>query len=110
MRKIKIILLVLITLFLIGCGKYIMYNSINGIYNEKQIDSLCLVEKIPNNYKLWLDGSFIDYESKDSVYQYTYIKQYRSKDNDEIIYNILKKNDSLYKFSKRVVEYNKKKK
>lgn len=109
MKKTLFLSILLLITFLCACSKYIMYNSVHGIYTKFQVDSICKIERIPSNFNKWIDGSLVDYESNDSIYQYMYIKQYKGKETDEVIYNVLIK-DTLYQFNKRVVELNKKKK
>lgn len=87
-----------------SCTKFIMFNDINAIYNNYQIDSITKVEKINNDLNKWYSSHLIDYETNDSIYKWFYIKSV--KDN-EIIYNILLLDDSLYKFNKRVIKNNK---
>lgn len=97
----KFILPIIISfLFIISCSTQRMYNSIHGIYNIKQIDSICRREKLPFNLSKWINGSLIDYETNDSIYQYMFIKQLG---NNEIVYSILI-DDSLYYFNKRITE------
>lgn len=94
----KLFLYIFIILFIASCSIQRMYNSMHGVYNKSQIDSICALEKLPIDFKSWIDIGLIDYETNDSINQYMFIKQLK---NDEIIYNIII-NDSLYIFSKRV--------
>ena len=77
-----------------------MRYSIDSKYDTIQMDSICNIEKIPYDFSRWINTGLIDYETNDSVYIYTYIKQIDK--NREIVYRVVKV-DSLYKFTKREV-------
>lgn len=102
----KIIIFILFSLFLIAaCSPKIMKNLIKEKYNEYQLDSICQVEKLPNDMKKW-HGSFLyDYETNERIDQYVFIKEYNRK--NEVIYTIIV-DDSVYYFTKRIVEQIKK--
>ena len=80
--------------------KMTMTNSIRGEYNEYQLDSICNVEKLPNDLEKWHYSDIYDYETHEKITQYVFIKEYNKK--NEIIY-IITVADSTYHFTKRVV-------
>lgn len=100
----QLIVFILSFTIVFSCTKFIMLNDINTIYNKKQLDSITYVEKIDSNLNNWHPIHLIDYETNDSIYKWFYIK---SLDDNEIIYNILLINDSLYKFNKRITRIEK---
>lgn len=76
-------------------------NSIKGTYNEYQLDSICTVERLPDDLTKWHGTTFYDYETNEKVNQYVFIKESNRK--GEVIYTITV-DDSTYYFTKRVVE------
>lgn len=100
----QLIVFILSFTIVFSCTKFIMLNDINNVYNKKQLDSITYVEKIDNNLNNWYPIHLIDYETNDSIYKWFYIK---SLNDNEIIYNILLINDSLYKFNKRITRIEK---
>lgn len=101
---IKVILVLLFfTTSLFSCTSIAMLNSYNGYVTQYQLDSLCNVEQIPYLSEKWISYEFLDPEDNSrKIYQYTYIKSFMNKNNDEIIYVVTNKSDSIYKFTKRV--------
>ena len=98
----KIIIFILFSLFLLfSCSPKIMMNSIRGAYSEYQFDSICHVERLPDDLTKWYSTVFYDYETKEKISQYVFIKEYNRK--GEVIYTTTV-DDSTYYFTKRVVE------
>lgn len=98
----KIIIIILSALFLVlSCSPRIMMNSLKGAYNEHQLDSICRVERLPDDLSKWYGTFLYDYETSEKIYQYVFIKEYSRK--NEVIYTITVE-DSTYYFTKRVVE------
>ena len=98
----KIIIFILFSLFLaFACSPKIMMNSIKGTYNEYQLDSICNVERLPDDLTKWHGTYLIDYETNEQIKQYVFIKESNRK--GEVIYTITVE-DSIYHFRKRVVE------
>lgn len=83
----------------IGNGET-MRNEFKGEYTKYQFDSICKTNEIPNDLSLWLNSYLRDYESKEAMYRYMYIKR---MDSLEVIY-ILDLDGDKYNFSKRVTE------
>ena len=102
----KIIIFILFSLFLIAaCSPKIMMNTIKGTYSEYQLDSICRVEKLPNDMSEWYGSFLYDYETNKKINQYVFIKEYNRK--NEVIYTIIV-DDSVYHFTKQIVEQIKK--
>ena len=80
-------------------------NVVKEAYNEYQLDSICNVEKIPDDLTKWYCNILYDYETNEKISQYVFIKEYNRK--NEVIYTITA-GDSTYYFTKRVVEQIKK--
>lgn len=98
----KIIIIIFASLFLaFACSPRIMMNSIRGTYNEYQLDSICNVERLPNDLNKWYGTPIYDYETHEKIDQYVFIKEY--KWGSEVIYTITAV-DSTYHFTKRIVE------
>ena len=76
-------------------------NAIKGAYNEYQLDSICRVERLPNDMEEWYGTLIYDYETNKKIDQYVFIKECNRK--SEVIYTITVE-DSTYYFTKRVVE------
>lgn len=67
-------------------------------FNEAQVDSMCVVDKLPQNLNEWVNSSFTDYETNAIIIRYIFIKEY---DNDyEMIYVITKEGE-IYSIQKR---------
>ena len=76
-------------------------NSLKGAYNEYQLDSICRVERLPDDLSKWYGTFIYNYETNEKIDQYVFIKEYNRK--SEVIYTITVE-DSTYYFTKRVVE------
>lgn len=101
----KIIIFILFFIFLgIGCTTTrVMRNSIKSMYIQYQFDSICQVERLPNDLDKWHGNFLYDYETNKKIAQYIFIKNIDRK--NEIIYTItVNDNDSVYYFAKRIVE------
>lgn len=83
----------------IGNGN-IMRNSYELDFTKSQFDSVCKSEDLPTDLSLWLSHHMRDYETKEAMYRYMYIKR---MDSLEVIY-ILDKDAEKYNLSKRVTE------
>ena len=98
----KKIIIIFVSLFLaFACSPKIMMNSIKGTYNIHQVDSICSVERLPDDLTEWHGTILYDYETNERINQYVFIKEYNRK--NEVIYTITV-DDSTYYFTKRVVE------
>lgn len=98
----KKIIIIFVSLFLaFACSPKIMLNSIKGTYNMHQVDSICNVERLPDDLTEWYGTTLYDYEINERIDQYVFIKEYNRK--NEVIYTITV-DDSTYYFTKRVVE------
>jgi len=98
----KKIIIIFVSLFLaFACSPKIMMNSIKGTYNIHQVDSICNVERLPDDLTEWHGTTLYDYETNERINQYVLIKEYNRK--SEVIYTITV-DDSTYYFTKRVVE------
>lgn len=98
----KKIIIIFVSLFLaFACSPKIMMNSIKGTYNIHQVDSICNVERLPDDLTEWHGTALYDYETNERINQYVFIKEYNRK--NEVIYTITV-DDSTYYFTKRVVE------
>lgn len=98
----KKIIIIFVSLFLaFACSPKIMMNSIKGTYNIHQVDSICNVERLPDDLTEWHGTTLHDYETNERINQYVFIKEYNRK--NEVIYTITV-DDSTYYFTKRVVE------
>lgn len=98
----KIIIFILSFIFLaISCSTpRIMTNSLKGVYNQYQLDSICNVELLPVDLDKWHYSDIYDYETHEKFKQYVFIKESNKK--NEVIY-IITVDDSTYYFTKRVV-------
>lgn len=74
-----------------------MTNSIKGVYNSYQLDSVCNIERIPYDLEQWHNNFFYDYETNEKINQYIFVK------NQDVIYTITV-DDSIYYFTKRIVQ------
>lgn len=68
--------------------------------NESGLDSLFMVDTLPNELGSWIMSYYKDYETGINIIKYTYIKEYT--DTSETIYIVMPR-DSVYKVTKRVV-------
>lgn len=76
-------------------GQYMYYETDNN-YTLRQIDSVCVVEGIPEDFNGWIEASPIIREDGRPLYQKVFIP------NDSTVF-IVTDLDSLYNFKKRVV-------
>lgn len=83
----KKIIIIFVSLFLaFACSPKIMMNSIKGTYNIHQVDSICNVERLPDDLTEWHGTTLYDYETNERINQYVFIKEYNRK--NEVIYTI----------------------
>lgn len=83
----------------IGNGET-MRNDYEIEFTKSQFDSVCNKDGLPIDLSLWLSNHMRDYETKEAMYRYMYIKR---MDSLEVIY-ILDLDGDKYNFSKRVTE------
>ena len=70
-------------------------------YNGKQVDSMCVADKLPRDLNDWATSSYTDYETGNNYTRKIYVKEYDGK--REMIY-IITPLERLYKVVKRYVE------
>jgi hypothetical protein len=97
----KKIIIFIFLLLISSCVPIKMSNSIKGVYNEYQLDSICRVERLPDDLSKWHGNDIYDYETNKKISQYIFIKDITRK--NEVIYTITV-DDTTYYFTKRVVE------
>lgn len=83
----------------IGNGE-VMRNDYEVVFTKSQFDSVCNKDSLPTDLSLWLSNHMRDYETREAMYRYMYIKR---MDSLEVIY-ILDLDGDKYNFSKRVTE------
>lgn len=93
-------LILLITLLLIfACGPiYQLSTDYDTYYTQEQVDSVCVVERIPNDLNKWTPIYMSD--GSTAFKQYTYIK---STDSTQVIWTLTDL-DSLYKFKRKTLK------
>jgi hypothetical protein len=69
-------------------------------YNAQQVDSMCVVDVLPRDLNDWIRRTYSDYETKEYVTRYMYIKELN--DNREMIYIVTPRGE-IYVVSKRRV-------
>lgn len=79
----------------------IMFNEYENVYTQCQFDSICNVDTLDNNLGTWIMLPLRDYETKENVTQYMFI---RSLGENECIYRVQKINDNTYKITKRITK------
>lgn len=100
----KKVVLFLIILLVFACGPvYHLTNDFNCYYTQEQVDSVCKIERIPNNLDKW--NQMIQIADSIPLNQYTYIK---STDSTQTIWTLTDL-DSLYKFKKKTLKITNKK-
>lgn len=72
------------------------------LFNQRQLDSICFVDNLNPNIDDWLSTTFYDYETSETIVRKMYIKTL-DKEN-EAIYTLMEKNDTLYLITKRIVK------
>ena len=64
----KKIIIIFVSLFLaFACSPKIMMNSIKGTYNIHQVDSICNVERLPDDLTEWHGTTLYDYETNERI-------------------------------------------
>lgn len=99
----KIIICGLLISIFITCTstKLSMNNQFHIYCDQKQIDSICLVENIPYfETDYWKSASYIDWETENEIKQYFFIID---RDTIQYVYTVTDL-DSLYQFKKRVTK------
>ena len=108
MKKIILILLTVILCFSCGTQKKttelekptkILF-LIDNIFNQQQLDSLCIADTISPNLSTWMEVAFIDYETNSPIIEKMYIKFINE---DEIVYRIIKEGEN-FKITKRLTD------
>lgn len=75
-----------------GQGKTMVSVYNMGITNA-QLDSICVADTLSLDFNDWLNGYFVDFETRDTVFKHTFIKC-ANKPN-ETIYIVTEWRDSL---------------
>ena len=78
-----------------------MMTQFNGTFTEVQFDSICKADRIDGNLRNWHKFSYIDFEDRDTIFKYVYIKEY--SDMNEVIYILTPMKNGVYSINKRVV-------
>lgn len=125
MKKIKVLFISFISiLILVGCGQTRNMTVTNSnpdvitmgaavvsteegtmrafvyYYTPKQVDSMCIIDRLPRNLDEWISERYLDFEYSRYVTKRMYIKVY--SEESELIY-ILIPRENLYKVTKRFV-------
>lgn len=100
-RNLLIILSIVFALF-VSCATYtsFLHNEYDVYYTEKQIDSVCQIERIPYIGEGWKQSSIINEWNNTYMNQHFYV---RDMDSIIIVY-IATDLDSIYKFRKRITK------
>lgn len=80
-------------------GVHNMY-QIKHEYNAYQVDSMCVVDNLPQNFDGWYRQAFQDFETGKYIIRYSYIKE--MNENNEMIYIVTDRGE-MYTVSKRKV-------
>lgn len=83
----------------IVAGTQNMYQT-NYQYTYAQVDSMCVVDKLPVQFEGWYRQAYQDYETGKYVVRYSYIQDLN--DNYEMIYIVTQRGE-IYFVSKRKV-------
>lgn len=103
MKFVTKLIIVFALSFVFSCSHVVMLNSYNDYVSDYQLDSLCKVEKIPYpEYEKWITLQYLDPETNKMINQYTFIKSFRNKNSDEIVYVVTELDSITYKFNKRI--------
>ena len=112
----KIFVLLLSVILLCGCGEtwrlnhqqqnnqeYVIGSMRAYVYtyDARQVDSMCVVDKLPRDLGEWTATAYSDYETGKRVVKRMYIKEFSEK--EELIYLISEEDERLYKIIKRYV-------
>lgn len=81
-------------------GTPVMYGQ-TMLINNRQLDSICVVDGISRDLDKWILTSYYDYETHNRVDRYVFIKLI--SETDELTY-ILTPKDTLYRITKRIVK------
>lgn len=73
-------------------GKHMISVYDMGI-TTKQLDSICVADALSQNFNDWINGYFIDFETRDTVFKHTFIKT--NNPDEEVIYIVTEWRDSL---------------
>lgn len=77
--------------------------QINEDYTAAQVDSMCVADNLPKNFKGWTNSGFIDFETNNRTVRYMYIKEY-DENKYEMIYLVTPRG-GIYLVSKRKVVF-----
>ncbi len=123
MKKLRVFMLGLLTAILLtGCGQTRNFASAGygdeiyygasvqttddimrtytHYYTLAQIDSMCIIDKLPRNLDEWVTEKYLDFEYSKYIIKRMYIKVY--SEESELIYTIIPR-EELYKVTKRYV-------
>lgn len=102
----KILSFIVSLIFIMSCASpYYMVHNFNGYYTDKQVDSICRVEKIPSIDKkdTWVKFQMLDGESDNLITQYTYVKYVKTEESKNEITYVCLDLDTINKFTKRTL-------
>ena len=77
-----------------------MMKIMNGNYSFAQFDSMCVADTLPKDFSKWQTLWLKDYETKDKVTLYLYMKECGKT---ESVYKVEKISDDSVKIIKRVI-------
>ena len=101
---IRIMVFVVLSFLSFSCGPGKQLQKMYGyekLVTMNQIDSICVADTLPKIEK-WISSIFYDYETNEEIIKRIYIKEYNSQ--NEFMYILLPKKDSLFLITKRVVK------
>ena len=102
----KLILFITAVLLFIGCGvsnKSVVNQSMYGYVKNidcRQLDSICVVDDLSNNIEEWFKMEFVDYETRNVVTEFLYIKDV--SETYDAMYILVKNGECKYKITKRI--------
>lgn len=83
-----------------GKYSYTMQIVFDRQFTPYQFDSLCVADTLPVSLNKWRKISIQDYESKETIYEYLYIKRLGK---NESTYRLIIEDESTYNIYKRIV-------
>ena len=100
MRKIMFVIVMFATLCMASGPIRVMRNVYEKNFSVEQFDSICKADGLPRNVRSgWRTVKYIDYEDKQTHYQYLYIQK---KGGKEVIYRVEHLKGDSVKVTKRV--------
>ncbi len=77
-----------------------MMKQVTHEYNAYQVDSMCVADALPSNFNGWIKRTYSDYETKQNIDRYMFIKELN--EYNEMIYIVTQRGEMFIVVKRKV--------